>query len=162
MNFPLPDMKGKLKIGKRGLKLTVRNLQKKISIYPKRIKRIILKTLSCERIKKPGEITVCFVNDSQIKEFNLKFLQKNYATDVLCFNLATNPKEFLGDIVISVDTAVRNAKIFKTQPLYEICLYIVHGLLHLLGYEDKNSRLRRIMQNREREILKCLSIRLRQ
>jgi len=55
------------------------------------------------------------------------------------------------DIVISTDTAVRNARIFKTNRFYELHLYLVHGLLHLLGYDDSNRKQIQLMRRKERE-----------
>jgi len=77
---------------------------------------------------------------------NLKFLHKNWPTDVLAFCDRAS-----SDIVISTDTAIRNAKIFKTSRVYELQLYLVHGLLHLLGYDHANPRQRQIMRQKEKE-----------
>ncbi|MFH1458118.1 MAG: rRNA maturation RNase YbeY [Candidatus Omnitrophota bacterium] len=96
--------------------------------------------------KKSGEITVCFVNDKKIKELNLRYLQKNEPTDVLAFDS--------GDIVVSTDAAIRNAKIFETERLYELYLYIIHGVLHLSGYDDKTPKLKKKMDKKTKEIFK--------
>jgi probable rRNA maturation factor len=138
------------------VKVIINNLQKKIPIYPKRIKKAILKTLSKERIKKSGEITVCFVNDKEIRELNLMYLAKNTPTDVIAFDNSSNKKILLGDIAISTDTAIRNARIFKTSNFHEIYLYVIHGVLHLLGYDDTSKKDRLIMQKREEFLLKTL------
>lgn len=72
---------------------------------------------------------------------NLKFLRSNSATDVLYFNiLGGNSREILGDIAISAQTAIRNAKIFNVLPSDELLLYVIHGTLHLLGYKDKTKK----------------------
>lgn len=141
------------------MKIVIKNLQKKIPIYPKRIKKAILKTLSLEGAKLAGEITICFVNNKEIKELNLMYLGKDDYTDVIAFDNSPVNKELLwGDIAISVDMAVHNAKIFKTSYLYEICLYVIHGVLHLLGYSDQNQRERRIMHDKANHILNKLKI----
>jgi probable rRNA maturation factor len=128
------------------VKITIKNFQKKIPLNPKRIKETILKVLSKEDAKISGEITICFVNDRKIKELNLRFLHKNRPTDVLAFDMQASY-----DIVISTDAVVRNSKIFKTTHLYELYLYVVHGMLHLLGYGDKTPRQRQIMRQKEKE-----------
>jgi probable rRNA maturation factor len=128
------------------VKIIIKNFQKKIPINPKRIKQAILRVLSREGAKKSGEITICFVNDKKIKELNLRFLHKNRPTDVLVFDMQAS-----ADIVISTDTAVRNARIFKTNRFYELHLYLVHGLLHLLGYDDSNRKQIQLMRRKERE-----------
>jgi probable rRNA maturation factor len=80
---------------------------------------------------------------------NLRFLQKDEPTDVLAFDS--------GEIVVSSDAAVRNAKIFKTEPLYELYLYVVHGVLHILGFEDRTKEQRESMQQKAENILRALN-----
>jgi probable rRNA maturation factor len=140
------------------VKITIKNLQKKIPINPKRIKETILKALSRKGAKKSGVITVCFVNDKKIKALNLKYLHKTEPTDVLAFDLCKSKRsgQMLADIVISTDTATRNSKIFHTTPLYELYLYLVHATLHLLGFDDRNFKQRKIMDREAANILaKC-------
>ncbi|KPK97483.1 MAG: hypothetical protein AMJ95_08760 [Omnitrophica WOR_2 bacterium SM23_72] len=79
---------------------------------------------------------------------NLRFLHKNQPTDVLAFDS--------GEIVVSTDAAIRNAKIFKTEPLYELYLYVVHGLLHILGFKDRTQKQRAHMQQKAEQILGTL------
>lgn len=132
------------------VKIFIRNLQKKIPVYPAGIKKSIFKALVNEGVKK-GEITVSFVNDKQIARLNSKYLKISSPTDVLSFNLAlglTKPDAILADIIVSAETAMRNSKIYKTTPSYELNLYSVHGLLHILGYDD-HSRMKRITMRKK-------------
>jgi probable rRNA maturation factor len=141
-----------------GVEIIIKNFQKKIPINPKRIKQAILKTLSEEGERKSGTITVSFVNDKDIRGLNKGFLGRDEPTDVLAFDLREVPGrgDFLADIVVSTDAAARNAGIFHTERLYETCLYVVHGVLHLLGYDDKNNRQRSLMDRMSASILtKC-------
>lgn len=134
------------------MKVIIKNFQKKIPINPKRIKKTILKVLSSEGKGKPGEITVCLVNDKKIKELNLKYLHINRPTDVLVFDLA-KPRDtgrIFADIIISADTAKRNAAYFKTSPLDEVNLYAAHGVLHALGYNDVTAKERALMHKKEK------------
>lgn len=142
------------------MKIIIKNLQDKIPIYPKRIKKAILKTLSEEGVKKSGEITVCFLNNKEIKELNLMYLGKNISTDVIAFDNSLDSKSaiLLGDIAVSTDMAIRNARAFKTTPFYETYLYVVHGVLHLLGYDDRTPKERKIMQDKACRILSALNI----
>lgn len=122
------------------------------------IKKAILKTLSLEGARKPFEITVCFVNNQKIKELNRKYLRHSGATDVIAFNLGPgSSQETCADIIISADTAVANSRLFKTTPIYELYLYAVHGALHILGYDDKSKRQKRIMQLKSARILSSLA-----
>jgi probable rRNA maturation factor len=143
------------------LKITVRNFQKKIPVNPKRIKRAILKVLSLERLKITGEITVCFVNDRKIKELNARFHHENRPTDVLAFDLSGRGRKICpmcADIIISSDTALSNAKLYNTSPMYELYLYVVHGMLHLLGHNDRTAKERQAMQIKAEKVLELLRI----
>lgn len=141
------------------MKVIIKNLQKKISFHPKRIRKTVLNTLSSEGIKNPGEITIFFVDDKKIKELNLRYLHKDNATDVITFDISEPniSDNIVADIAISTDRVMANARIYKTSPLYELRLYIIHGILHLLGYNDKNARQRKIMDAKARDILATLN-----
>jgi probable rRNA maturation factor len=133
------------------LKITIKNLQKKVPVYPARIKKSILRAIKQEGLKKQGEITVSFVNDRLISKLNQRYLKKKYPTDVLAFNMAESPKSknMLADIIVSADTALRNARIYGTSAPYELSLYSIHGLLHLLGYNDQAPKERLLMRKKE-------------
>ncbi|MEK7868147.1 MAG: rRNA maturation RNase YbeY, partial [Candidatus Omnitrophota bacterium] len=81
------------------------------------------------------------------------------ATDVLAFPMRDSRRlsgSILGDVVISVETAKREAKKRKKDFQEEFDLYFVHGILHLLGYDDEKPRARKKMKEKEREIIKLL------
>jgi len=142
------------------VRITIINLQNKVPVNSKKVGKTVQKVLSSEGIKKSGEITFCFVNDRKIKELNLKYLGKNNPTDVIAFDIA-EPRSFdkiFADIVISTDRAVYNAKIFKTSPLYELYMYVVHGMLHLLGYDDKTKKDKLLMRQKEESLLRTLNL----
>ncbi|MDD4980011.1 MAG: rRNA maturation RNase YbeY [Candidatus Omnitrophica bacterium] len=121
------------------------------------MKKALLKACTAEGRKKPGEVTVSFVNDKRIKGINLKYLKKSYPTDVIAFD-SGDKKRMFADIVISAERAVANARTFKTAPHYELYLYAVHGMLHLLGYDDKYARQKLIMDKKTTAILHKLKI----
>ncbi len=104
------------------------------------------------------------MSSQKIRAFNKKFLSRDHTTDVLAFDMCEggfSRKEnipLLGDIIISTDAAIQNAKIFKTSVKHEIVLYIIHGILHLLGYDDHKSRDIRLMREREQELLEKTGI----
>ena len=142
------------------MRIIIKNLQNKVPLNSKKAVKTVQKVLSSEGIKKSGEITFSFVNDRKIKELNLKYLGKNNPTDVIAFDVAEpkRPDKIFADIVISTDRAISNAKIFKTSPLYELYLYVVHGMLHLLGYNDKTKKDKLLMRKREAHLLKILNL----
>ncbi|MFC1674765.1 rRNA maturation RNase YbeY [Candidatus Omnitrophota bacterium] len=138
------------------MKVSIKNLQRKIPVYPKRIKRAALKTLVSLGVNRPGEVAVFFVTEKRIRELNAKYLGQPCATDVICFDLARDRREIMADIFICTAAAVKNAKTYKTSTEGEIFLYLVHGLLHLLGYNDRTQKERKRMQRKEKRILECL------
>ena len=107
--------------------------------------------LKGEGIQESGWINICFVNNQQIKKLNAQFLKINSATDVLAFNLSDkkNTGTILADIVISAQESRNQARNFKTTPDYELSLYVVHGLLHILGFNDHTPREIKLMRKKE-------------
>ncbi len=77
---------------------------------------------------------------------------------MISFDLSDNKKKLTGDIIISAQQACINARIFNTNPVYELYLYVAHGLLHLLGYDDKTVKDRNIMQQKAKDTLNYVGI----
>jgi probable rRNA maturation factor len=132
------------------------NLHKKYRLNEGLLKKIIRNVL--KYIKKSGaaELEIVFLGDKSIRRLNKKYKKTDRATDVLSFRLdryGPVSKKFLGDIFISVDRAFANSKIFKTDPGNELVLYVIHGILHLFGYDDGTAAGRRRMQDKEKKIL---------
>lgn len=119
------------------------------------------KKVDTERIKKIAEYVlevlgeknfncnIALVDDKKIKELNFRFRKINSPTDVLAFSTK--------DIVISTETALRNAAEYNNSLYGELALYIIHGILHLLGYDDTTDSERAIMKKKETEILSHLN-----
>ena len=87
-------------------------------------------------VEKDTFITIRITNDAEIKKLNKKFRKKDYATDVLSFNLDEKLEDgsfHLGDIVVNRDQAKRQAKDYGNTPEEEISELSAHGILHLLG-----------------------------
>ncbi|MBQ9374788.1 MAG: rRNA maturation RNase YbeY [Ruminococcus sp.] len=114
------------------------------------------------------EVSVTFVDDNRIHELNKEYRNVDRPTDVLSFPLGENGvydvnKEtgacMLGDIVISIETALRQAEIYGHSLEREVGFLTVHSMLHLLGYDHEVSQLEeRIMREKEEEILDTLGI----
>ncbi len=101
-----------------------------------------------------GAISIVFVDDATIREINNKQLGHDWATDVVTFPISEPGAEPLeGEIVISTQTAVAWAREENGDPDRELELYLVHGLLHLLGYDDGAEEDVARMRLRERELL---------
>ncbi len=133
------------------VQIAVKNLQKKVPFYPQKINRLIRKILKEEGASPNGEITVSIVTDPLICKLNLAYSRKDTPTDVLAFNTAQpfDKKRIYADIIVSSDTAVYNAALYKTSAINELNLYITHGLLHLLGYSHNLRANRKIMRRKE-------------
>ena len=95
-----------------------------------------------------GEITIFFCNDEYILEMNQKYLNHDYCTDILTFDYSTN-NIISGDLLISTETVQYNAIKYKTQLPTELSRVVVHGVLHLLGFDDKTTNQQKIMRDRE-------------
>jgi len=97
---------------------------------------------------KIGDVTILFTDDEYIKELNIKYLNHHYFTDILTFDYSSG---FVlnGDIVISIDTVRSNSILYSTSIDDELLRVIIHGFLHLLGFNDKSSEESRKMRELE-------------
>ncbi len=142
------------------MKVDIRNLQDKVRLSENEIlrcARVALKFMSEDK----AELSLLFVDDPYIKRLNWKYRKVNSRTDVLAFAMRegqglSKDSQILGDVVISAETAKREAKERSIALQDELNLYIVHGVLHLLGYDDENPRERKKMKAKEKEIINIL------
>ncbi len=104
--------------------------------------------------KKKKQVSVGFVSDKKIKELNQKYRKKNCVTDVLSFTLGDNADE----IVISYNQAKRQAKDQKHSTRNEITFLIVHGLLHVHGFDHEKPKDAKKMFLLQEKILKKLGV----
>ena len=95
-----------------------------------------------------GELVYVLCNDEYLLKKNIQFLNHNTLTDVITFDYSDH-KIISGDILISTERVVENAKIFNVNYLTELHRVMVHGLLHLLGYKDKIEKDADIMREKE-------------
>ena len=106
-------------------------------------------------------VSLSFVSDEEIREINKHYLSRDYFTDVISFPMEDDTPSLehpdtLGDIIISVERAFDNARTFKTTPSHELKLYIIHGILHLLGYNDTEPDEKARMQEKENLYIELL------
>lgn len=128
-------------------------------ITPRRLRRVLVHVLRRQRAPRRAQVTVVLVSDSAIRVLNRKFLRKDRSTDVLAF--PGEDRTFLGEVVISVDRARAQAKAAGHNPAAEIALLAAHGVLHLLGYDDRTAGQRARMMRRQRRLLHELGIEVR-
>jgi probable rRNA maturation factor len=102
-----------------------------------RVARTILKALN----HSSKEISILFVDDRQIRDLNHKYLKRDFPTNVIAFPMAQGEfsevtPQLLGDVVISVETAMKEAQESGLSLEEEISFLLIHGILHLVGYDD--------------------------
>jgi len=98
--------------------------------------------------KKAGVISYIFCSDDFLADINIKFLKRDYYTDVIAFDYTKN-EVISGDIMISVDRVRENALNMGIAYIDELKRIMVHGLLHLIGYEDSTKKSKAIMSGLE-------------
>ncbi len=114
-------------------------------------KKIISWVEDCAKHEKciPGEICIVFCSDEYLLKMNRKYLKHNTLTDIISFPLSEEQEVVSGDIFISLPRVRENAKIFKQSVENELNRVIIHGVLHLLGYDDTTEDDKCIMRNKE-------------
>jgi probable rRNA maturation factor len=139
------------------MEILFRNAQRKYKINRTRLIGHI-ETIMAELNQADSEISIMLVNDAKIKQLNRDYRDKNAATDVLAFPqdedaVNDNGGPLLGDVVVSVETSRRQAKEHCLSGDEEIILLIIHGTLHLLGYDhDRSAQEKRKMQSMTQKI----------
>lgn len=149
--------------------IAIQRADRRIDLRAAAIRTAIRQVLKLEGVA-AAELSIAIVDDPTIHQVNRDHLQHDYATDVISFvyhaersSPATGtPRgeglELEGEIVASAETAVREAAKHGWPAESELMLYIVHGLLHLCGYDDLTPPEKRIMRRREREMLSALGV----
>lgn len=105
-----------------------------------------------------GEISIAVVEDGQMHALNRKYLDHDYPTDVLSFVLSDEEEQLQGEIIVSSDYAAREAEIYKWRTEDEILLYVIHGSLHLVGYDDQDPASKAKMREQERRHLSSFGL----
>ena len=98
-------------------------------------------------------ISVAVVDDAEIHQLNRQYLDHDYPTDVLSFRLSEESEPLDGEVIVSAETAERVAAEHNWAAASELLLYLVHGLLHLIGYDDHQEGERQKMDRKQRAIL---------
>lgn len=98
--------------------------------------------------KKLGDVSIIYCSDDYLLEINKQYLSHDYYTDVITFNYCEGDL-ISGDIFISVDTIKANAEEYGASFDNELCRVMVHGLLHLIGYDDDCESNQLIMRQKE-------------
>lgn len=151
------------------MEVLISNRQEQMAIDLDYVKEVALEIMKFEASPENAELSIVFCDDDFIQKLNNDYRGKNEPTDVLSFPIDEENFEpeirMLGDIVVSTETAARQAESLKHPPMLEIVFLLIHGLLHLHGYDHIQKLERRKMRDREvtifrhlceKKMLKCI------
>lgn len=121
-------------------------------IQPLKLKKPIIKdhinNLVKSELRILGELSIVFCSDEYLLKMNKQYLNHDYYTDIITFNYVKN-KTISGDLFISVERIKENAIQFNTDQKTELVRVIFHGVLHLVGYNDKTEEEKKLMREKE-------------
>lgn len=153
--------------------IDVADNQHDLTISEERVREIVRKTLAAEQLAS-ASISIAIVDNPTMHELNRQYLNHDYETDVLSFLLddsgpdrsaaseETVPRgagrAIDGEVIVSAPYARQMAVEYDWAPEHELTLYIVHGLLHLCGYDDMTADELPIMRTRERDVFELLGL----
>ena len=145
------------------MEVLISNRQDKHKIPQKRIKqtaRAILDALDCP----DGELSILLVDDQQIEKINIEYLNRKGPTNVIAFPMREGEfseltPDLLGDVVISVETAGREADTAAISMQKRLDQLLIHGILHLMGYDHEKARKEATrMEKKSSELMKILDV----
>lgn len=139
------------------------------------IEQAVLATLQFEKVDMSCSVSILITDDKTIHEYNLKYRGIDKATDVLSFPMQEfdasgwvnhgdldydeNSDELpLGDIILSMESVIRQAEEYANTVGYEVAYLIIHSSLHLLGYDHDNDESEKIMHQKTKNIIKEMGI----
>ena len=117
------------------IKIELTNQQEQHSVDEERLIEAVRSVLQEEGLKR-AEISIAVVDDPTIHELNVQYLKHDYPTDVLSFVLQREEDYVDGELIVSADTAAAQSIRYGWQAADELLLYVIHGALHLVGYQD--------------------------
>ena len=139
-------------------KVAIASPQEVVPIDRGRIREIVRTVLEGESVA-DAEISLAFVDNATIQQLNKRYLQHDEPTDVLSFPLSEpNAKRLAGELVIGAEVASAQAESRGHDVQAELALYVIHGLLHLCGYDDKSEAAAKEIRARERHYLGKLGL----
>jgi probable rRNA maturation factor len=145
------------------MKIQIENRQTEIKIKRRKIRSTVSQILKILNYA-DKEISISFVDDENIRQINKQYLQRDRATNVISFSMLEgkcgniNP-QILGDVIISVQTARKDAVKGRLSLEQEIDFLLIHGILHLLGYNHENTTKKETdrMRQKEKELFNAIN-----
>ncbi|WP_408954863.1 rRNA maturation RNase YbeY [Natroniella sp. ANB-PHB2] len=140
------------------MEILINNLQDKLELDQRleSLIREVVKKVLVENCEQDKEVSIALVDNKNIKELNHRYRDKNEATDVLSFPQEDNL--LLGDVIISLERAAQQAAEYNHSLHREVGFLVVHGMLHLLGYNHYQPNDKEIMREKEETILAKLGL----
>lgn len=132
----------------RNLRIYNNKVIKKLTIH--KLINLLKKELSFT-IK---NLEISFVNSAEIVKLNSKYLHHKYSTDIITFDYSKLNSSLEGEILISLDDALNNSKKFRTSFKEELFRLVIHGILHLLGYNDEKLGEQKVMKTKENTLVR--------
>jgi rRNA maturation RNase YbeY len=135
------------------MNVEVRNRQRLLRVDARLLKTLATQALELSNAAANYELSIVLVNDAAMAKLNAQYHATSGPTDILSFDYG----EGQGELIISVEHVIANARRFRTTPARELARYIAHGILHLHGYDDRTPRQRVRMRIAERRLLNRIS-----
>ncbi|MDP8298615.1 MAG: rRNA maturation RNase YbeY [Candidatus Tantalella remota] len=129
------------------------NLNKKRRIDLSKVGKVAAEVFKVLK-KKDGEVNIVFFSSQKMRALNRRYTGRDNSTDVLAFSPEKNKSRFDGDIAICTDKAASNARVYGATFTEETVLYVIHGILHLDGYDDTSEKTRKVMRAKEEGLAK--------
>lgn len=133
--------------------ITIHNAQRCLRINRKAIAELASFVLAAENARPARGVNILFTDDATIRRYNKQFLHHDYPTDVISFPDASPSS--VGDIVISTQQALAYASEHHISVPEELARYVIHGILHCLGYTDSSRPARARMTARQESLLRA-------
>ena len=137
--------------------IPVTNRQRRVRVVADQVRTVVKAVFAAEGGGREPSVSVALVNDATIREVNRAHLGHDWATDAIAFDYGldeTAPDDVQGEVVVSGETAQREAEERGKDPVHELLLYVAHGTLHLLGWDDETPAARGAMNRRATAILR--------
>ncbi|MEJ5245017.1 MAG: rRNA maturation RNase YbeY [Bacteroidota bacterium] len=131
-------------------KIDFTNTTEQSRLQYKKIRRAVENALKGEKINE-AEISIVFMNNDDIRDINNRYLKHNWETDVISFPLEENPLS--GEIYIGLEVAREQAKEYNVSLTNELSRLAIHGVLHIIGYDDATDIERNNMTKLENKYL---------
>ena len=138
------------------MRIGIESSSRAIRPRPAALRRLVSGVLRAEG-RRDLAVTVILGDDPLLRGLNARFRGLDRATDVLSFEAAGGPGESPGEVYLSLDRVAVQARRYRTGPQRELARLLVHGLLHLLGYDHRRDADRARMRRRERQLIRALA-----